>query len=324
MSSRRWFFAVVALSATLHVVGMARTPLPAQDGLKFLKVARQFQTQPWVGVVRSSDQHPLYSAFVAAAEPVVSLVVAAKPDAWRIAAQGVSALAALALLWPAPPDDDPTLRRADREPRGFLLRPCCHSPPRSGTIRSPTALALSFTVAALCLGESTLRTNSWISAVGCGTLAGLGFWTRPEVALVPPVVAIAAAWRWRSLAAELAVFGPAAGDVRVDPRVRRGLRDGQGRAVGEALAQVVDPDRHGCSRGPQAAAIAAEGARRPPLRLLAQGGVGPAQPGSACRWRRRSNWLESGAKGSRSCCYPSYSGDSSAPGRSKDRSTAEG
>src|ERR1700710_1013877 len=100
MSSRRWLFAVVGLSAILHVVGMARTPLPAQDGLKFLRVARQFQAQPLAEVVRSSDQHPLYPALVALAEPAVSMVVGPGPDAWRIAAQGVSMLAALALLWP--------------------------------------------------------------------------------------------------------------------------------------------------------------------------------------------------------------------------------
>ena len=42
------------------------------------------------------------------------------------------------------------------------------------------------------LGERTIRTRSWLSAVGCGAMAGLGFWARPEVALVQPVVAIAA------------------------------------------------------------------------------------------------------------------------------------
>jgi hypothetical protein len=66
---------------------------------------------------------------------------------------------------------------------------------------------LSFTVAALCLGESTLRTRSWLSAIGCGAFAGLGFLTRPEVALVPPVVVIAAMWRWRPWGEEMAVFG---------------------------------------------------------------------------------------------------------------------
>jgi hypothetical protein len=206
MSSRRWLYAVVGLSAILHLVGMARTPLPAQDGLKFLRVARQFQTQPWTDVVRSSDQHPLYSALVAVAEPVVSLVVSQKPDAWRIAAQGVSALAALALLWPlhrmtSRLFDERTANLAD------FLYALLPFPAAIGHDTLSDSLALSFTVAALCLGESTLRTNSWLSAIGCGALAGLGFLTRPEVALVPPVVAIAAAWRWRSWADELAVFG---------------------------------------------------------------------------------------------------------------------
>ncbi len=206
MSSRRWLFAVVGLSAILHLVGMARTPLPAQDGLKFLRVARQFQTQPWVDVVRSSDQHPLYSALVAAAEPVVSLVIARKPDAWRIAAQGVSALAALALLWPL---HRMTSRLFDERTANLavLLYALLPFPAAIGHDTLSDSLALSFTVAALCLGESTLRTNSWASAIGCGVLAGLGFWTRPEVALVPPVVAIVAAWRWRSWRGELANFG---------------------------------------------------------------------------------------------------------------------
>ena len=88
MASRRWLYAVAALSAALHLVGMARTPLPAQDGLKFLRVARQFQSRPWEDVVRGSDQHPLYPAFVAMCEPVVSTVIGPGPDAWRVAAQG--------------------------------------------------------------------------------------------------------------------------------------------------------------------------------------------------------------------------------------------
>lgn len=206
MSSRRWLFAVVVLSAILHVVGMARTPLPAQDGLKFLRVARQFQAQPWTDVVRSSDQHPLYPAFIAAAEPVVSLVVARKPDAWRIAAQGVSVLAALALLWPL---HRMTARIFDERTANLavLFYALLPFPAAIGHDTLSDTLALCFTISALCLGESTLRTNSWLSAIGGGVLAGLGFWTRPEVALVPPVVAIAAAWRWRSVRGELAVVG---------------------------------------------------------------------------------------------------------------------
>jgi hypothetical protein len=206
MSSRRWLLAVVGLSAILHLVGMARSPLPAQDGLKFLRVARQFQTQPWADVVRSSDQHPLYPALVSLVEPVVSLVISAKPDAWRIAAQAVSALAALAMLWPL---HRLTSRIFDERTANLavLLYALLPFPAAIGHDTLSDSLALSFTVAALCLGESTLRTGSWASAIGCGAAAGLGFLTRPEVALVPPVVAMAAVWRRRDWSSELAVFG---------------------------------------------------------------------------------------------------------------------
>src|SRR5438552_2705123 len=40
---------ILLLAAALHLVGMARVIVPAQDGLKFLRVARQFQTQPGAG-----------------------------------------------------------------------------------------------------------------------------------------------------------------------------------------------------------------------------------------------------------------------------------
>ena len=206
MSSRRWLFAVVCLSAALHLIGMARTPLPAQDGLKFLRVARQFQVQPWDDVVRSSDQHPLYPAFVALAEPVVSLAIGKGSDAWRIAAQGVSMLAALALLWPL---HSMTRRLFDERTANLavFLYALLPFPAAIGHDTLSDSLALSFTVAALCLGEATLRTRSWLAAIGCGAAAGLGFLARPEVALVPPVVVIAAMWGWRSWRDEMAVFG---------------------------------------------------------------------------------------------------------------------
>src|SRR5436305_3330690 len=91
---------VVLLAAALHALGMARSPLPAQDGLKFIRVARSFQSQPWTDVVRGSDQHPLYPALVAVAEPAVALATGHGPDSWRVAAQLVAALAAVALLVP--------------------------------------------------------------------------------------------------------------------------------------------------------------------------------------------------------------------------------
>ena len=196
MSSRRWLLAVAALSAVLHGLGMARSPLPAQDGLKFLRVAREFQSQPTFDVIRSSDQHPLYSAAIALAEPPIALVLGHGPLAWRLAAQGVSALASVLLLWP--------LHQLTRRMFGdrsanlavflFALLPF---PNEIGHEALSDALSLGFTVAALACGESMLQHQSMVSAVGVGVFAGLGFWTRPEVALVPPMVALAGSIRRR-------------------------------------------------------------------------------------------------------------------------------
>jgi hypothetical protein len=206
MSSRRWLFVVVGLSAVLHVVGMVRTPLPAQDGLKFLRVARQFQTQPWEDVIRGSDQHPLYPALISLAQPPVRLFLGEGPDSWRVAAQGVSMLAALGLLWSL---HSLTRRLFDDRTANLtiLLYALLPFPAEIGHDTLSDSLALSFLVAGLCLGEQTLRTNSWRSAIGCGVATGLGFLTRPEVALVAPVVVIAGMLRWRSWSEELAVFG---------------------------------------------------------------------------------------------------------------------
>lgn len=210
MSSRRWLLAVAALSAALHAGGMARTPLPAQDGLKFLRVAREFQGQPWLDVLRSSDQHPLYSALIALAEPPLALLLGHGPLAWRLAAQGVSAAAAVLLLWPL----HSLARRmfGDRAANlAVFLYALLPFPNGVGHETLSDSLALAFTVAALACGEATLRSRSWRAAVGCGVCTGLGFWTRPEVALVPPMVALAGALRWRPWADEWALAGRLAG-----------------------------------------------------------------------------------------------------------------
>ena len=67
--------------------------LPAQDGLKFLRVARSFHQQPWLDVIRGSDQHPLYPACIALFEPVLTAVRGEGPDTWRLGGQPVSAFA---------------------------------------------------------------------------------------------------------------------------------------------------------------------------------------------------------------------------------------
>ena len=100
MSRRRSLIAIVLLAAALHAVGIARSILPAQDGLKFIRVARSFQVLPWTDVVRSTDQHPLYPALVALAEPCVALFNGHGPETWRVSAQLVAAVGSILLLFP--------------------------------------------------------------------------------------------------------------------------------------------------------------------------------------------------------------------------------
>src|SRR5271157_6476492 len=70
MAGRRFRLAVVLLAAALLGISIARSLLPAQDGLKFIRIARQFQNDPWPDVVHGTDQHPLYPALIAAIKPL--------------------------------------------------------------------------------------------------------------------------------------------------------------------------------------------------------------------------------------------------------------
>ena len=100
MARRRSLIAILLLAASFHAWFISRTLLPAQDGLKFIRFAGQFQTDPWCDVIRGADVHPLYPALVAAVEPVVARFLERGPDAWRIAAQLVASLASIGIARP--------------------------------------------------------------------------------------------------------------------------------------------------------------------------------------------------------------------------------
>lgn len=182
--ARRRLACVVLLSACLHAWGIARTTLPAQDGLKFLRVARQFHSQPWGDVVRGSDQHPLYPALIALAQPALARLVGAGSNSWRLAAQGVAALCSVGLLFPLF-----RLARSLFEERAALLAVLLWAllpfPAEVGrdTLSDPVALLAIAT--ALDLGVVALRDRSLRAGLGCGLASGLGYLARPEVAVLP-------------------------------------------------------------------------------------------------------------------------------------------
>lgn len=254
---------ILLLSAALHVLGMVRSELPAQDGLKFLRVARRFQDSPWTDVVRGSDQHPLYPATVAAVEPIVRAAVGRGPDAWRIAAQTVSVLASVLLLVPL----SALARRLFDEPTALLAAFLWAVLPLPGlighdTLSDPLALlafAVSFSMGARALSSD----GGWASAIGCGLSAGVGYLARPEVVLAPIVIAAVgmgrsfrpadfrlAAPRYASLAASMLIvvggYALVKGEVSEKLVIRRAVGlapSASGRVARTALPTGLDDPR---------------------------------------------------------------------------------
>jgi hypothetical protein len=182
MARRRLLLAIVLTSAALHATSIARSLLPAQDGLKFIRVARQFQNNPWPDVVRDTDQHPLYPALIAACEPAVELFCGTGPDTWRIAAQLVAASAAIALLLPlygitCVLFDD---RVACIAVAIYALLPI---PAEVGHDTLSDSIGLLATLLCLRWGAVAIRTGSWRAAMAAGLAAGMGYLARPEVLL---------------------------------------------------------------------------------------------------------------------------------------------
>ncbi|MEW4568768.1 glycosyltransferase family 39 protein [Tautonia sp. JC769] len=191
----RTLIAILALTACLHVVGMIRTPLPSQDGLKFIRIAREFGQQPWADVVRNADQHPLYPALIAALHPVLAPRIADGPDSWRVAAQGGSMLAMLAAI----PLFFALARRCVGRRSALLATFFLPILPLFAELGHETlsdATALLFAVAALAFGTLALTTGRARAALGCGLCAGLGYLARPEVAAVPLALLAAGAVSW--------------------------------------------------------------------------------------------------------------------------------
>jgi hypothetical protein len=189
VADRRSLLAIVLLAASLHAIGIARTLLPAQDGLKLIRFARQFQRDSWCDVIRGADVHPLYPALVAMVEPAVSISIGEGPDAWRLAAQLVSALASLGVLIPIY-----FLTEALFDRRiAFIAAGVLALLPRMAEVGHETladSLGLFATFMALWLAAKALSSGHRRMAIGSGLFAGLGYLARPEVILVPAVIAL--------------------------------------------------------------------------------------------------------------------------------------
>lgn len=194
MELRRPLLAILLLATALQAAGMARSPLPAQDGLKFIRIAREFGHLPLADVVRRADQHPLYPALIALAQPPIAVVLGDGPASWRIAAQVVSLLAFLLAV--------AGLHRYARHVAGdraadlaALLLVLLPIPAKLGHDTLSDATALAGFAWGMAWGLDAVSMRRIKPAIAAGLATGLGYWARPEVALLPAtlvVVAVAA------------------------------------------------------------------------------------------------------------------------------------
>jgi Dolichyl-phosphate-mannose-protein mannosyltransferase len=190
MAGRRSLHAVVLFAVILHAIAISQTLLPAQDGLKFIRIARDFQTHPWDDVIRGADAHPLYPALIAVAEPVVAWFTSPGPAAWRTAAQIVAVIASVGLILPI---YGLTLMLFDRR-IACMAAALAVLLPRAAELGHDTlsdSLGLMCTFLALWLGARALRRGDWRIAAASGLVAGAGYLARPEVILVPCAIALA-------------------------------------------------------------------------------------------------------------------------------------
>ncbi len=191
MADRRSLLAIVLLAAALHAVGIARTLVPAQDGLKLIRFARQFQNDPWADVIRGADVHPLYPALIAIAEPVVARAVGEGPDAWRLSAQIIATMASLALLVPIY-----FLTEGLFDSRiAFLAAGLLALLPRIAEVGHETladSMGLCATFTALWLAAQALNRGDRRIGAASGFFTAIGYLARPEVILVP--IAIGLTW----------------------------------------------------------------------------------------------------------------------------------
>lgn len=260
MAGRRYLLAVVLLASVLHAISISRSLLPAQDGLKFIRVARQFQQDPWPDVVRETDQHPLYPALIAAIEPVIRLPAGTGPDTWRIAAQTVAALASLAILFPLF-----GLTRSLFDERIACLAVAIYAllpvPAEVGHDTLSDSLSLLLILMSLRWGALAIRSGSWRWALTAGLSGGVGYLARPEVILAPAALGLVWVFTWtRSRKFRAALASPALPAMGLSALVFVGgyaLVKGQ---VSEKLAL-----RHGAALGSQPVAI------RPVPQLLPRG-----------------------------------------------------
>jgi hypothetical protein len=181
-----WHFLAVLLllSAGIHAWLIATTAVTARDSIGYIRYALRLETEPWPVVMRSIQQHPLYSlAILGASYPVRWLQDGVTPQGMVLSAQLIAGVAGFLLVVPMF-----YLGRELFDHRVgfwaaalFQLLPICAQVTSDGLSDGLFLLMLTL---GLMFGVQALRRQAPWRFVPSGLFIGLAYLTRPEGALV--------------------------------------------------------------------------------------------------------------------------------------------
>jgi 4-amino-4-deoxy-L-arabinose transferase-like glycosyltransferase len=181
---------LVVLAAGARAWLIVHTEVAARDSIGFIRYAWQLESQPWVEVLRQSQQHPGYPVLLLAISlPVRAYFGGTDAVAMQVSAQLASGLAGVLLVLPMFYLGKELFDRRV----GFGAAALFQCLPVSARIMSDAlseATFLFFTAMALLGATFALRRQSVALFGLCGLFTGLAYLTRPEGALLLPAAGL--------------------------------------------------------------------------------------------------------------------------------------
>jgi hypothetical protein len=180
-----WRYLVLLCSLVLPLHGwlLCNTEVAARDSIGFIRYALQFETRSWKDVLTGNQQHPGFPLAIWAVSQPIRAMAGTTPETMCFSAQLVSALTALALLFPMYYLGKELFSRSV----GFWAALFFQYLPVGGHLLSDgisEALFLFLLAMALWRGVVAIRTYEPKQFLWCGLWGGLAYFTRPEGALV--------------------------------------------------------------------------------------------------------------------------------------------
>ena len=191
MSTREHALRIMLLMVfVLTVQGwmLARNMMPAQDGINFIRIARNFSQTPLPTAIQSSSQHPLYPWLVSVTQRV--LFLQSDSETWLHVARGVAAAGCVLLVIPMYLTG---LRMGDERtaftaPLFFSVIPVFARV--SVDCMAESSYLLFFMIGVYGVLEFLRKENVWwLVLAGIGS--GISYWSRPEGVILTPTILIA-------------------------------------------------------------------------------------------------------------------------------------